>query len=284
MQVFHSIDKLRQEVARHKARGAKVALVPTMGNLHDGHLRLIEEAGKHADWVLCSIFVNPMQFGPGEDLEAYPRTLKQDISRLAGINCDGLFQPDISEIYPQGLENQTIVTVPDLASRHCGASRPGHFNGVTTVVSKLFNLCQPDQAYFGLKDYQQYLLIQKMVSDLFVQVDIRGVETVREADGLALSSRNSYLTEAERRIAPVLYRTLQATRDRIQSGDREYRSLESAALQELTDHGLNPEYFTINNGDSLLPAAPTDSFLAVLAAARLGKTRLIDNIRFTVIS
>ncbi|MCB1672052.1 MAG: pantoate--beta-alanine ligase [Gammaproteobacteria bacterium] len=282
MQSIDTLTGLKQVIREQRVSGRRIGLVPTMGNLHSGHLELIKAARLSADWVVCSIFVNPMQFGAGEDLDAYPRTLDADRERLETAGCDCLFHPAASEVYPQGLETQTIVSVPRLGLEHCGRSRPGHFDGVTTVVCKLFNLCQPDLAFFGLKDYQQYLIIQKMVADLQFPLEMIGVETVREADGLAMSSRNSYLTPDQRSQAPALYQTLMQVRTQIEAGNRQYGALEESAKQHLIAAGLTPDYVAICNGDTLLPARPTDSFLAILAAVFLGKTRLIDNIRLTL--
>jgi pantoate--beta-alanine ligase len=253
-----------------------------MGNLHAGHLKLVTDAKRKCDWVVCSIFVNPMQFGANEDLEAYPRSLEQDKEGLRNTGCDCLFYPSVNEIYPHGLQHQTIVSVPELSTIHCGNSRPGHFDGVTTVVSKLLNICLPDVAFFGLKDYQQFLIIQKMVADLLFPVDLVGVETERETDGLAISSRNNYLTREQRQLAPALYRTLQDTRNELRAGNRDFRSVESQAREKLEASGLKPDYFTICQASSLQPAQAEDSELVILAAAFLGKARLIDNIRVTL--
>jgi len=274
--------QLRVLLQAQRADGKSIALVPTMGNLHAGHLRLIEQARQRADWVVCSIFVNPMQFGPNEDLDAYPRTLEADRLALQQLQCDCLFHPGVRDIYPDGLQNQTVVKVPELGDYHCGSSRPGHFDGVATVVSKLFNLTQPDVALFGLKDYQQFLIISKMAADLLFPIRIEGVETVRESDGLAMSSRNNYLDAEQRRLAPMLYATLLAIRDRIVGGERDFRALEENARGRLADAGLRPDYIAICQGNSLRPAGAEDTFLAILAAAYLGTTRLIDNVRLTL--
>jgi pantoate--beta-alanine ligase len=283
MRSISSIAELKATIRDLRSQGKVLGLVPTMGNLHAGHLQLVTAARQEVDWVVCSIFVNPMQFGPAEDLDAYPRTLEEDRTKLEEYQCDCLFHPAAREVYPQGLQAQTLVSVPELGRDHCGKSRPGHFDGVTTVVSKLFNLCQPDRAYFGLKDYQQFLIIQKMVEDLLFPVELVGVETVRETDGLAMSSRNNYLILEERQKAPALYRTLVATGDAIKAGELDFRKLESAARQQLQEAGLQPDYFSICHGETLRPASASDSKLAILAAAYLGKSRLIDNVRLTLL-
>ena len=282
LQNFTDIASLRATVNNLKSQEKLIGLVPTMGNLHAGHLRLVAEARQQCDWVICSIFVNPMQFGPDEDLDAYPRTLEQDKARLRDSECDCLFCPAVSEIYPMGLQTQTVVTVPELGTEYCGSSRPGHFDGVTTVVSKLFNICQPDVAVFGLKDYQQYLIIQKMVADLLFPIELVGVETEREPDGLAISSRNIYLTQEQRQVAPAVYRILQDTCAELAAGNKDFSALEAIGRSRLKEAGLEPDYFVICNADSLEPARSHDSGLAVLAAAYLGKTRLIDNVRVSL--
>jgi len=282
LQSCTEITSLRAQIKQLKSQGKTIGLVPTMGNLHAGHLKLVVDAKQQCDWVICSIFVNPMQFGPDEDLDAYPRSLEKDIAGLVETGCDCLFTPEVSEIYPQGLQSQTVVSVPELGTSHCGSSRPGHFDGVTTVVSKLFNICQPDVALFGLKDYQQFLIIQKMVADLLFPIKLIGVDTERETDGLAISSRNNYLSREQRQIAPALYRTLRDTREQLANGDKNFRSLEASARTVLSEAGLKPDYFAICNASSLQPARTEDIELVVLAAAFLGKARLIDNIRVSL--
>ena len=279
LQCFTEIAGLRAQVKKLKSQGLSIGLVPTMGNLHAGHLKLVADARQRCDWVICSIFVNPMQFGPDEDLDAYPRTLEQDKNGLRATGCDCLFFPAVSEIYPQGLQSQTVVSVPELGTSHCGSSRPGHFDGVTTVVSKLFNICQPDVAFFGLKDFQQFLIIRKMVVDLLISVELVGVETEREADGLAISSRNNYLTREQRQLAPTLYRTLQETGAELEAGNKDFRALEAVGRSSLSEAGLQPDYFAICDASSLKAAQPEDTDLVILAAAYLGKARLIDNVR-----
>lgn len=277
MQTLHTIKELRAAVAQHRSAGKRIALVPTMGNLHQGHLKLVETALQQADIVITSIFVNPLQFGANEDLDSYPRTLEQDQQQLQKVGCHLVFAPSVSEVYPDGQEQQTLVEVPVLSDLHCGASRPGHFRGVTTVVCKLFNMVQPDIAVFGLKDYQQVAVIRRMVADLCMPVEIFGVATVRADTGLALSSRNGYLTDDELRVAPLLQQTLQQTAAAIQSGDRGFASLEESAQAALEAAGFRRDYYRILNRHSLQPAQPGDE-LVILAAAHLGKARLIDNI------
>lgn len=276
------IAELRHAVKELKSQGKVIGLVPTMGNLHAGHLKLIAQAKQQCDWVICSIFVNPMQFGPDEDLAAYPRTLDQDRAGLASAGCHCLFYPEESEIYPNGLRTQTVVSVPELGNLHCGSSRPGHFDGVTTVVSKLFNICQPDVAYFGLKDYQQYLIIQKLVADLLFPVALVGIETERESDGLAISSRNNYLTAEQRQLAPALYRTLQAMSAALKAGDRNYTAIQERGYEILGKAELKPDYLAICNAATLEPAREIDTNLIILGAVFIGKARLIDNVRVTL--
>lgn len=278
MDIHHHIDPLRQALDDRRARGERIAVVPTMGNLHEGHLSVVERAINVADHVVTTIFVNPMQFGRNEDLDRYPRTLDDDIRKLATAGCHTLFAPANEEIYPKDLSQQTVVSVPELSALHCGASRAGHFDGVTTVVCKLFNIVQPDVAVFGLKDYQQFALIRRMSEDLCIPIELLGVETRRDASGLALSSRNGYLGTEQRQQATVIYRSLCETRNRLLEGDRDYSALENTARNSITNAGLQPEYFTICHADSLAPAGPKDRTLVVLAAAHLDNTRLIDNI------
>lgn len=265
-----------------RAPGRRVGLVPTMGNLHEGHLTLVDEAKKHCDYVLATIFVNPLQFGPFEDLENYPRTHDEDFEKLSERHCDGVFVPSVSEIYPNGMKNQTLITVPGLSENHCGKSRPGHFAGVCTVVCKLFNLTMPDIAFFGEKDYQQLQVIRKMTVDLCIPVQIHGVPTVRAASGLALSSRNGYLDESQLETAACLYRGLKTTAEKIGAGDNNFPELELEAENFLTDSGLKVDYFHICHAETLEPAAEEDTHLVILAAAYLGPTRLIDNISISL--
>ncbi len=278
MDSVNSIKELHQRIAVWRAAGESVALVPTMGNLHAGHLELVKQAQQRADRVIVSIFINPMQFGVGEDFDSYPRTLEQDAAQLQAVKTDLLFIPPVQEVYPRGQAAQTVVSVPVLSDMLCGASRPGHFSGVATVVCKLLNMAQPDLALFGTKDYQQLLVIRQMVADLCIPVEIIGIPTVREGDGLARSSRNGYLTAEERSLAPALYRTLCETSAAIAEGNSDYRVLESEAIQMLEAAGFRPDYYSIRNAADLSePEGETES-LVIVAAAYLGRARLIDNL------
>lgn len=289
MFVVDSVKLLREHINAWRRKTETVAFVPTMGNLHAGHLRLVDVAREQAGKVVCSIFVNPLQFSPGTDYESYPRTLQQDIEKLETHGADMVFCPDQKTIYPQGMEASTRVVVPGLSDILCGEFRPGHFEGVTTVVAKLFNLVQPDIAVFGEKDYQQLLIIKRMVSDLCFPVSIMGVETVRESSGLAMSSRNQYLSQGELNTASILYETLVSVarqlKERLQqpkfSAD-EVKTLEDNAVQRLQDTGFNPDYVRICEAATLArlasPLFGNRIKLRVLAAAWLGKARLIDNV------
>jgi pantoate--beta-alanine ligase len=283
MQTENTIAGLRRQLALWRKSGDKIAFVPTMGNLHAGHLALVEHARALADRVVVSIFVNPMQFGPNEDFDRYPRTLAEDKAKLENAATDLLFAPPAEEIYPAGHIAATKIEVPGLSEELCGASRPGHFAGVATVVAKLFNIVQPDIALFGEKDYQQLLVIRRMVSDLCFPMEIVGVTTVREADGLALSSRNGYLDQDERKVAPRLNQALRETAELLTQGRRDFAALEAQGMKRLNEAGFEPEYFTVREVKSLREAAPEDKEVVILAAARLGKTRLIDNIRQSLI-
>jgi pantoate--beta-alanine ligase len=279
MHIYRTIADLRQALKRVKDDGLSIGLVPTMGNLHKGHLSLVHLAQEQCDFILATIFVNPTQFGPNEDFQNYPRSVEDDIAALKLINCDAVFVPDVEEIYPQGPELETQVTIPDLSKLLCGASRPGHFDGVCTIVTKLFNICQADKAYFGEKDYQQLTIIRKLVHDLNIPIEIIGVPTSRDTSGLALSSRNRYLSPEQLEQATVLYKTLQNTIDSIkQDKSSNYSKLENAALEYIASTGLKPDYFSICDAHSLLPAKADDKDLVILTAAYLGDTRLIDNI------
>ncbi len=280
MQLINKILDLR-ETRRTWQNSAKViAFVPTMGNLHQGHLNLVREAKKQADIVVVSIFVNPMQFGPDEDLEAYPRTLQSDSRLLESLGVDVLFMPDASDIYARGLEQQTFVEVPGLSYMICGASRPGHFRGVATIVCKLFNMVQPNLAFFGEKDFQQLQVIKAMVTDLSMNLKVFGVATTREDDGLAMSSRNHYLRVTERKLAPTLYEKMQQLVGEIQAGRRDFIKLTQEYKLELSTLGFNPDHLEIRNIENLLQPGHEDQDLVLLAAAFLGKTRLIDNLQF----
>ncbi len=279
MRVIKTTASLRAELATRRARSERVAFVPTMGNLHAGHLSLVKEAKQRAPCVVVSIFVNPLQFTGGEDYASYPSTFEEDSGILEENNTDILFFPDMAEIYPQGMEAMTKVEVPELSDILCGASRPGHFRGVATVVNKLFDMVQPDLALFGEKDYQQLLIIRRMVRDLALPIEVIGLPTVREADGLAMSSRNQYLTPDERRRAPRLYQALLHAKARIEQGTRDFHAIGNDALFGLQQGGFRPDYFSVRRAQDLAPAAPGDTDLVLLAAARLGKARLIDNVR-----
>ncbi|MGE0081763.1 MAG: pantoate--beta-alanine ligase [Thiohalomonadaceae bacterium] len=277
-----AIAALRQQVRAWRAADDSVAFVPTMGNLHAGHIALVKRARELAARVVVSVFVNPLQFGPNEDLDAYPRTPEQDAARLAEAGADLLFLPAEAEMYPQGREGVTYVEVPGLSDILCGASRPGHFRGVATVVSKLFHIVQPDVAVFGQKDFQQLAIIRRMVADLDFPIAIEGVATMREADGLAMSSRNGYLSAEERSRAPGLYQVLSQVSVGLKAGRRDFAALEQEAADELRSRGFEPDYVSIRRAADLAPPAQTDGELVVLAAARLGRTRLIDNLLITL--
>ncbi|MGD8379440.1 MAG: pantoate--beta-alanine ligase [Gammaproteobacteria bacterium] len=278
LRTVHNLADLRATVGRWRRDGERVAFVPTMGNLHAGHFRLVARARELGRRVVVSIFVNPLQFGPGEDYQTYPRTLDADTRGLAERDTDLVFAPDVDTMYPGGTGVTTRVTVPELSDILCGASRPGHFDGVTTVVNRLFNMVQPDVAVFGEKDYQQLQIIRRMVRDLAMPVSVEGVATEREADGLALSSRNQYLTAAERAVAPRLYQALSEAVAQIRDGRRDFAALQAESMAGLRSAGFQPDYFEVRDANSLSLPAP-ESRLVVLAAARLGRARLIDNLR-----
>ncbi len=277
MITLHDIPALRAQLADWRRTGQRIGLVPTMGNLHAGHIALVRAALSRANRVVTTVFVNPLQFGPGEDLDAYPRTLAEDARRLkeAGNHC--LFVPAESELYPRGRDGHTCVEVPGLSAELCGASRPGHFRGVTTVVAKLFNVVQPDVAVFGQKDYQQLMLIRRMAADLDCPVEVVGEPTVREPDGLAMSSRNGYLTADERARAPALHRVLVEAAEAIGAG-RELARTEQRAMAALAEAGMRPDYLSVRRQSDLGHPGPRDGALVILAAAHLGRARLIDNL------
>ena len=278
MQTVQHIAELRTQVAAWKRVGERVALVPTMGNLHRGHLRLVERARQLASRTVASIFVNPTQFGPNEDFAGYPRTLEEDSRELAAAGLDLLFAPEVAAIYPRPLAEMTQVSVPGLSQLLCGASRPIHFGGVATVVAKLLNLVQPEVAVFGEKDWQQLIIIRRMAVDLDLPVEIVGVPTVREADGLAMSSRNGYLSAEERAIAPTLHAVLQAMAEQWRTGERDYGALENTAKARLAATGFRPDYVEIRRADDLQRPESDDAALRIFAAAWLGRARLIDNL------
>jgi len=278
MQTIHAIADLRAAVRALRAKGKRVAFVPTMGNLHAGHLALVERAQQVADAVVVSIFVNPLQFGAGEDYDRYPRTEERDAALLAETGVRLLFLPAVETLYPHSQAECTKVLVPGLSDILCGASRPGHFVGVTTVVTKLFNIVMPDVALFGEKDYQQLAILRRMVRDLDMPIELIGLPTVREADGLAMSSRNGYLSAEERAIAPGLYRTLCAAREALHAG-MPPAMVEAEAIERLHALGFVPDYVSVRRADDLSHAFVGEvGGLRILAAARLGRTRLIDNI------
>ena len=282
MQVVETRDELRELHESWRHHGEHVALVPTMGNLHAGHLRLVEVAAQHAERVVVSVFVNPTQFGEGEDFDDYPRTFKRDTQRLKKLDADVLFAPDVATVYPFGIDKATVVSVPGLTRNFCGASRPGHFDGVTTVVARLFALVQPDVAVFGQKDYQQQLVIRHMTTDLSLPIRIITAPTVREADGLAMSSRNQYLSEAERAVAPQLHAALEAIARELENGKRNFAELETDAWTRLEAAGFVPDYVAIRRAENLETPDRDCDEIVVLVAAHLGKARLIDNIIVTI--
>ena len=270
-------EALRSTIRDWHQQGQSVALVSTMGNLHEGHLQLVKQAQQLADKVVVSIFVNPTQFVAGEDFETYPRTIEDDMTHLEAINTDLTFFPDVDEVYSDGLESEIQLVAPELGDIFCGAFRPGHFNGVATVVKKLLKMVQPDIAIFGNKDYQQLLVIKKLVADQNLPVEIIGAEIVRETSGLALSSRNRYLSQQEKEIAAELYQTLSGIAEAVKAGNTDYQYLEAEAIEYLDNKGFKTEYLSIKNAENL--TEPAAGELVVLAAVWLGKARLIDNIQ-----
>ena len=277
MLIIETLPLLRQQIRRLRMEGKRVALVPTMGNLHDGHMKLVDEAKARADVVVVSIFVNPMQFDRPEDLARYPRTLQEDCEKLNKRKVDLDFAPSVKENYPNGTETHTYVDVPGLSTMLEGASRPGHFRGVSTIVSKLFNLVQPDIACFGEKDFQQLALIRKMVADMGFDIEIIGVPIMRAKDGLALSSRNGYLTAEQRKIAPGLYKVLSSIADKLQAGERDLDEIIAIAGQELNEKGFRADDIQIRDADTLLEVSENSKRAVILVAAWLGDARLIDN-------
>jgi pantoate--beta-alanine ligase len=278
MKTVDHIAPLRAQIKLWRQQGLTIGFIPTMGNLHAGHISLITKAHEHADKIVASIFVNPMQFGANEDIDKYPRTLSNDQASLEAVNTDLLFIPTPAIIYPKGLEQQSFVEVPNLSEGYCGESRPGHFRGVATVVCKLFNLVQPDVACFGLKDYQQVQVIQTMVDDLSLPVKIIPVETMRAASGLALSSRNNYLTTEELAIAPALAQNIQWLATQLKNNN-DFIGLAKQAADFIDSAGLKTDYIHICQAHSLQPANKGDLQLVILAAAYCGSTRLIDNLQ-----
>ena len=282
MNTLHSIAQLRAALSRARQEGKRIGLVPTMGNLHAGHITLVEKARQRTDFVVVSIFVNPLQFAAGEDLESYPRTLEADQRKLLDAGAHLVFAPNVKEMYPHGMDGHTRISVPVVSEGLCGASRPGHFEGVATEVSKLLTIVQPDLAVFGQKDFQQLAVIRKMAQDLCLPVQIMGEPTVRAEDGLALSSRNGYLSETERQLAPLLYKTLQSIASEIQAGQRDYAALIERARQQLDAQGMRADYLDLRDAVSLEPVNAQTTDMVALAAAYVGKTRLIDNLHFEI--
>ncbi|MCH9691548.1 MAG: pantoate--beta-alanine ligase [Gammaproteobacteria bacterium] len=278
MQVFHHVASLRQALNTVRSTGKTIGFVPTMGNLHDAHIELINIARQHCDLVVVSIFVNRLQFSLNEDWDIYPRTMQQDMARLREANCNYLFHPDENEIYPNGMDEQTRVICPAMSDVLCGASRPGHFEGVTTVVAKLFNIVQPHKAVFGIKDFQQLALIRRMVEDLCIPLEIIPAPVHREADGLAMSSRNGYLTPQERTKAAVLNQVLNWARTQIKQGRRDFAALEQEATTKIEQTGFKVDYFSICHSSNLQPAACDDSAITLLGAMYTSRARLIDNV------
>jgi len=278
MQSVESVESLRKQVKQWHEEKLTVAFVPTMGNLHQGHLSLVRRAQELSDKVIVSVFVNPLQFDDKNDLSAYPRTLEDDLRQLESVDCDLVFTPTAKTIYPSGMDGQTLITVPGMDDKLCGQARPGHFGGVATVVAKLFNMVQADVAVFGEKDYQQLLLIKKMVSDLNIPITIIGAATHREENGLAMSSRNQYLSAQQREKAADLYQSLLTVKKQLEQGNKDFSSIEKAAFKDLQESGFIPDYVDIRCADNLEQAKTSDKSLRILAAARLGNARLIDNI------
>ncbi len=277
---INKVASVRVQVKQWRLAGESIAVVPTMGNLHAGHLQLVSAAKAQADRVVVSVFVNPTQFGEGEDFSSYPRTLDADIEKLQALAVDVVFMPVTEEMYP--VSGITEVSVSQVSENHCGSARPGHFNGVATIVCKLFNIVQPDLAFFGEKDFQQLAVIRAMVADLNIPVEIISVPTFRESDGLAMSSRNGYLTEEQRCLAPKLYRSLIQAKKVVLAQQITYAEIESKAVKLLIEQGFKPDYFSICRRYDLQAAALEDTHLIILLAARLGKTRLIDNIQLDI--
>jgi pantoate--beta-alanine ligase len=280
MRTVTTIAQVRAEVARWREAKQRVVFVPTMGNLHAGHMSLIQAAREHGERFVASIFVNPMQFGPNEDFAHYPRTPSQDAKMLQEAGCDLMFSPEVGEIYPNGASNATRIEVPGISRILCGEFRPGHFEGVATVVAKLFHIVDPDVAIFGEKDFQQLTVIRRMVADLCLRVEIVGAPTVRESDGLAMSSRNQYLSPEERKLSPSIYRQLQQAVEALKSGVRDFARIEGTGRAALDGAGFRTDYFSVRDARTLAPASPDTRHFVVLTAARLGKARLIDNLQY----
>ena len=278
MKIFHTVSGLRDDLNQDRRKGLRVGFVPTMGNLHEGHLALIKQARETNDIVVCSIFVNALQFGLNEDWDKYPRTFQSDCDKLRETGCNYLFHPDDIEMYPNGLDTQSRVICPTMTDVLCGASRPGHFEGVTTVVSKLFNIVQPDEAIFGIKDYQQLAVIRRMAEDLCMPVQISSASIHREPDGLAMSSRNCYITEDERSRVIVLKDTLEWIAVQIKGGNKDFVGLEGQAKQYIVEAGFEVDYVSISNSKTLNAAADDDLDITILGAMFTESARLIDNL------
>lgn len=278
MRVVHTINELQQVLAQYREADQTIGLVPTMGNLHQGHLQLVKTAQQHANIVVVTLFVNPTQFGENEDLDNYPRTFNDDCEKLSALNTDVLFAPTSDEMYPLGGDSTTHVHVPGITNVLCGESRPGHFDGVTTIVSKLFNMTRANIAVFGEKDYQQLAVIRRMAEDLNMPIRIIGEAIVRETDGLAMSSRNGYLSTDERQVAPALQQVLLSIKQSILEGGKDFAALELKGKSQLIEHGFKPDYLHIYHRDHLKPATIDDNDLIIVVAAFIGNTRLIDNL------
>jgi pantoate--beta-alanine ligase len=275
---------LRERVRQWRHNGERIAFVPTMGNLHAGHGSLVKEARRRAQRVVVSLFVNPLQFGPNEDYASYPRTPEDDRRLLEELEVDLLFMPEVEDMYPHGQATTARVQVPELDSILCGAFRPGHFTGVATIVTKLLNLVQPDIALFGEKDFQQLMIIRRATDDLCMPIEIVGVSTTREQDGLAMSSRNRYLSAEDRAVAPTIFRELDRTRSQIESGSRNFEALERSGFEALKNAGFKPDYFSIRDAATLSAPSPQSAEVVILTAARIGRARLIDNMRARIVA
>jgi len=282
LQVFREVSSLRAELDTHRQNGKRIGMVATMGNLHDGHLELIDLAREQADIVVATIFVNPLQFGLNEDWDQYPRTFESDVEKLNSRDCDYLFFPTDQEMYPNGIDHQTRVFCPTMTDVLCGASRPGHFEGVTTVVTKLTHIVDPDLAVFGEKDWQQLAIIRRMAADLCMRVEIIGAPIARAEDGLALSSRNSFITDEERPNANQLHKSLEWAKSEIEAGARDYVRIEEQAKEQIISAGFRPDYFSVCNAQKLSPALDDDKDLAILGALFTLGARLIDNVHLTI--
>lgn len=282
MKTVETIVELQAEIKAARDAGKRIGFVPTMGNLHEGHMILVDQAAEECDFIVASIFINPLQFNDIDDLGRYPRTLAADQEHLRDRDCDLLFFPSVDEMYPHGQDAQTTISVPVVSEGLCGDSRPGHFDGVATVVSKLFHMVQPDAAFFGEKDFQQLAVIRKMVNDLNLPFDVVGVATCREENGLAMSSRNNYLTEEEKDNAGHIYRVLSEIVNKVEAGEKDFAELCVLAKQELVKFGFQPDYVEVREANTLRPATEDDKEMVVLAAAILGKARLIDNLRINL--